>query len=116
MNTNLAASERALDLCGVDDLVPGGGVAALVEGDQIALYYLPNEKPNLYAVGNFDPIGKANVMSRGIIGDIDGRLVVASPLYKQHFDLLTGECLEQPEHQLPTYHAEICNGRVLLQR
>lgn len=116
MNTSIAATENRLDLCGVDDLVPGSGVAALVEGEQIALYYLPSETPAVYAIGNYDPIGHANVLSRGIVGDINGRLAVASPLYKQHFDLVTGECLEQPEHRVPTYAVELENGRVLLHR
>jgi|TARA_Y100000031_G_scaffold126651_1_gene143889 nitrite reductase (NADH) small subunit len=82
-------------LCKRTDLVQNSGVCALMNGCQIALFYLPDESPQVYAVANWDPIGEANVLSRGIVGDIDGRLVVASPLYKQHFDLVTGECLEE---------------------
>lgn len=114
MSESYAAVDDALDLCSISDLVPGAGVAALVGQEQIALFYLPKESPSVYALGNFDPIGLANVMSRGILGDIDGRLVIASPLYKQHFDLQTGQCLEQPEHALPVYSVEIRDGRVLL--
>ena len=80
-------------ICAREDLVPGSGVCALVEGEQVALFYLPGEEQEVYALSNRDPIGDANVLSRGVIGDISGRLVVASPLYKQHFDLVTGQCL-----------------------
>jgi nitrite reductase (NADH) small subunit len=36
------------------------------------------------------------VLSRGIVGDLRGELVVASPVYKQHFSLVSGRCLEDP--------------------
>lgn len=81
-------------ICALDQLTPGAGMAALIDGYQIALFYLPEENPCLYAIDNHDPIGKANVLSRGIVGDVNGELVVASPLYKQHFSLNTGKCLE----------------------
>lgn len=81
--------------CGLDDLVAGSGVCALINGQQVAIFYLPDEQPALYAIDNFDPIGRANVLSRGIVGDIRGELVVASPLYKEHFSLRDGRCLEK---------------------
>ncbi|HAZ80612.1 MAG TPA: nitrite reductase (NAD(P)H) small subunit, partial [Porticoccaceae bacterium] len=81
---------QVLKICEQTDLVANSGVCAIVEGQQIALFYLPKEIPTVYAIGNWDPIGKANVLSRGMVGDINQRLVVASPLYKQHFDLQTG--------------------------
>lgn len=82
-------------LCQRQDLVANSGVCALFRSEQVALFYLPGEERELYAISNWDPIGHANVLSRGVVGDIAGRIVVASPLYKQHFDLLTGECLEE---------------------
>lgn len=81
--------------CKRDDLVEGSGVCALVNGQQVAIFYLPEEQPALYAIDNFDPIGRANVLGRGIVGDIRGELVVASPLYKEHFSLVSGRCLEK---------------------
>ena len=84
-------------ICEQKDLVANSGICAMVDGQQIALFYLPKETPQVYAIGNWDPIGKAHVLSRGMVGDINERLVVASPLYKQHFDLHTGECLEDSE-------------------
>lgn len=84
-----------IDACKLDDLVMGGGVCALVDGCQVAVFYLPDEQPAVYAIDNFDPIGGANVLSRGIVGDVRGELVVASPLYKEHYSLLSGRCLEK---------------------
>lgn len=100
-----------VDVCGSDDLQPDSGVCALVNGKQVAIFYMPKASM-IYATGNFDPIGKANVLSRGLIGDIKGQPVVASPLYKQHFNLNTGACLEDESVTIPVYAIRIENGRV----
>jgi nitrite reductase (NADH) small subunit len=99
-------------VCTLADLVPESGVAALVEGRQLALFYLPAEQPVLYAIDNWDPIGKANVLSRGIVGDIGGELVVASPLYKQHFSLRDGRCLEDPNASVRVWPVRLIGERV----
>ncbi len=101
-------------ICQRDDLVAGSGVAALVDGEQIALFYLPAEEQQVYAIANRDPIGGANVMSRGIVGDVQGRLVVASPLYKQHFDLITGDCLEEDDVAVPAYPVRVDGDTILI--
>ena len=100
-------------VCTRDDLVPGSGVCALIGKEQVALYYLPDEEQQVYALANRDPIGDANVLSRGVLGDIGGRLVVASPLYKQHFDLETGECLEE-DVQVEVYKVRVEGDSVLI--
>jgi nitrite reductase (NADH) small subunit len=91
-------------VCSVDALVANSGVAALVNGQQIALFYLDN---TVYATSNYDPICHAFVMSRGMIGDLKGQLMVASPLHKEHYNLLTGQCFEHPELYLPVYLVQI---------
>lgn len=101
-------------VCTRQDLVPGSGVCALVNGTQIALYYLPGEEPQVYALNNRDPIGGAYVLSRGIVGDLGGRLVVASPLYKQHFELQTGHCLEEDDVRVEAYAVRLDGDDVLL--
>ncbi|MCV6604382.1 MAG: nitrite reductase small subunit NirD [Porticoccaceae bacterium] len=110
---NMMNNNPAL-LCHLDDLVANSGVCVRHGDEQIALFYLPAETPSVFAIGNWDPIGKANVLSRGIVGDIDGRLVVASPLYKQHFDLASGECLEDASVQVPAYSITLDDKKVLL--
>ena len=99
-------------LCSKDDLIANAGVCALHNDEQIALFYLPEKTPPLYALNNWDPLGKASVLSRGIVGDLQGRMVVASPLYKQHFDLTTGQCLEEPEISVKTYGVSLVDGFV----
>ncbi len=88
-------------VCSADKLIPGIGVAALVNGRQIAIFRLRDG--SLHAIGNFDPFSGANVMSRGLVGSLQGRQVVAAPVYKQHFDLVTGACLEDDTVALPVY-------------
>ncbi len=40
----------------------------------------------MYALDNFDPASsRANVLSRGLTGDLQNERVVASPIYKNHF-------------------------------
>jgi nitrite reductase (NADH) small subunit len=102
------------DVCSVEDLQPDSGVCALVEGQQVAIFFLSKEK-TVYAIHNYDPIGKANVLSRGLIGDIKGEPVVASPLYKQHFNLKTGVCLEDESIVVPAYLSRIHGSRVEIQ-
>jgi NAD(P)H-dependent nitrite reductase small subunit len=99
------------DVCSVDDLQPDSGVCALVDGRQVAIFYMPKDKA-VYAIDNYDPFGCANVLSRGIIGDINGQPVVASPLYKQHFNLQTGVCLEDETVTIPAYAVRIESGSV----
>ena len=101
-------------VCDLNDLVADSGICVLVGRKQIALFYLPDAQPPVYALGNGDPIGGANVMSRGIVGDLGGRLVVASPLYKQHFDLTTGQCLEEDAVCIDTFEVRIQDDKVLI--
>ncbi|MBC9251620.1 nitrite reductase small subunit [Pseudomonas alcaligenes] len=92
-------------LCSRADLVANSGVVAWVDGAQVALFYLPEQTQGkqLYAVDNRDPQSGANVIGRGIIGSLAGDLVIAAPLYKQHYRLEDGTCLEYPEQQLRTW-------------
>lgn len=102
-----------IDVCAVDDLQPDSGVCALVAGKQVALFQL-SKTHQLFAVANFDPIGKANVLSRGMIGDLGGEPMLASPLYKQHYSLKTGHCFEYDDIKIATYGVRVENGRVMV--
>ncbi|ARU88822.1 nitrite reductase small subunit NirD [Pseudomonas sp. M30-35] len=92
-------------LCSRQDLVANSGVVAWADGAQVALFYVPSEvhAKQLYALDNRDPKSGANVIGRGIIGSLAGDLVIAAPLYKQHFRLEDGTCLEYPEQCLHTW-------------
>ncbi|MFP8960181.1 nitrite reductase small subunit NirD [Streptomyces nanhaiensis] len=89
-------------VCGLSDLVPGRGVAALLpDGRQIAVFR--DRAGRTYAVGNRDPFTGAYVLSRGLLGSAGGRAFVASPLLKQRFDLATGRCLDDDAVSVPVY-------------
>jgi len=107
-------SDNWKTICTKADLTPNVGVCALLEGEQVAIFW-EGKNDKLYAVSNYDPIGEANVLSRGIIGSIGDKIVVASPLYKQHFCLESGVCLEEDDHTLKTYNVRELEGRVQLQ-
>lgn len=93
-------------VCKREDLIPGTGLCALLNGEQVALFRVA-KNDDVYAVSNFDPFGEANVLSRGLTGSIGDQIVVASPLYKQHFNLKTGQCLEDGNVSLKTYAVRI---------
>lgn len=105
--------ETWLPICAKNDLVPDSGVAAKINDRQIALFYLPEEE-RVYALSNRDPFSNANVIARGITGDLQGQPVVAGPLYKQHFRLDTGECLEDDSIRLDTWATRIDGDRVYI--
>lgn len=98
-------------VCKLEDLIPNSGVAALIDGQQVALFYIDEQ---VFATGNYDPIGKANVLSRGIVGDVKGQLVVASPLYKEHYNLITGQCLEDESQSIPVHEVKLETDQVLV--
>ncbi|RJG27451.1 nitrite reductase small subunit NirD [Massilia cavernae] len=99
-------------VCGVEDIVPDTGVCALVNGEQVAVFRVGAGDQHVFAISNFDPASGAAVLARGIVGSVGSRTVVASPIYKHHFDLETGECLEAPEHSVARYAARIDGGKV----
>ncbi|WP_437326169.1 nitrite reductase small subunit NirD [Sorangium sp. So ce381] len=103
-----------VDVCGVEDIIPNTGVCALVGKRQIALVRV-GEGEEIYAISNFDPFSKAFVLSRGIVGDKGGVPKIASPIYKQNFDLRSGQCLDDPGVSVPVYPIRIRAGRVEIQ-
>jgi nitrite reductase (NADH) small subunit len=99
------------DVVALDDIVPDTGVCALVNGAQIAVIRA-GEGADVFAVDNLDPFSGAYVLSRGIVGDTRGIPKIASPMYKQSFDLRTGQCLDDPQVRISTYAARVRDGRV----
>jgi len=102
-----------VDVCALDELGENLGSAVLLDKTQIALFYI---KPlaQVFAINNFDPFSQAHVLSRGIIGSKGEELVIASPIYKEHFSLKTGQCLEDETVSVETYPTKISDGRVLI--
>ncbi|RJF95904.1 nitrite reductase small subunit NirD [Noviherbaspirillum saxi] len=99
-------------VCSVDDIVPNTGICALVKDRHVAVFHVNDGGERLFAIDNYDPNAQASVLSRGLVGNLGERIVVASPIYKHHFDLQSGECLEAPEKSVNAYPVRIENRTV----
>ena len=106
-------SGQLTEVCRLIDLMTERGVAALVGVHQVALFRTFDD--GVFVVQQRDPYSGANVMSRGIVGSSGGVPTVASPMYKQVFDLRTGECLDprgKEPRSLTTYAVVVSSGIV----
>lgn len=116
--TSLERTSIDTVVCRLDQIRKESGVTALVAGEAVAVFRTYDDE--VYALSNFDPFGKASVLSRGIVGTktvvVDGVEeqvpFVASPLLKHPFDLRTGICLDNAEVSVPTYDVRVIDGVV----
>lgn len=107
-DTPAGASWRRI--CAVADLELAWGEAALVAGQQIALFRVGAAE--VFAVANQDPATGAQVMARGILGSRGQRPTIASPLHKEVYDLESGTCFTSPELALATFGTRLVEGFV----
>jgi nitrite reductase (NADH) small subunit len=112
MHRDLELTKEWNAICTLDRIVPDTGVCALLNGRQVAVFRVGGDEPRLFAIDNYDPNSDTAVLSRGLVGSIGERIVVASPIYKQHFDLQTGECLEAPHNSVASYPVRVEDGKV----
>ena len=101
------------EVCHLGDLPPERGAAAMVDGVQVALFRTHDD--TVYALQQYDPYCGAHVLSRGIVGSRGDVPTVASPMYKQVFDLRTGACLDpvgKEPRTLRTWATEVRGGVV----
>lgn len=116
--TNIIIEKSWRTICDKTDLVKDSGISALIESssgedEQVAIFHIPSSEEEVFAVGNYDPIGKANVLYRGLVGCINDEPVVSSPLYKQHYSLKTGRCLQE-DQSVVVYNIRIEDDQVQL--
>ena len=78
-NAAVKTCENWQAVCQAQDLVADSGVVVWLDGAQVALFYLPGQPQPLYAVDNRDPRSGANIIGRGLVGSVQGELVVAAP-------------------------------------
>lgn len=117
-----APPARWVRVCGLEELIPGRGVAALLNpggraAAQLQAAVFRTADDELYAVGNCDPFTGACVISRGLLGSRDGAPTVASPMLKHVFELRTGLCVDgpagpRPGTTLPVYPVRCTEGIV----
>ncbi|MDN0194355.1 nitrite reductase small subunit NirD [Streptomyces sp. S.PNR 29] len=102
LKVELQLTDGWFPVCDLSALLPGRGVAALLpDGRQVALFR--DRNGSLYAIDNRDPFTGAAVLSRGLTGTHQGRPFVASPLLKQRFDLVSGQCLDDEAVRVAAY-------------
>ena len=106
-------------VCNVEEIIPNTGVCAKVGTEQVAIFRLVSaagDEEGIFAISNHDPRSGANVLSRGLVGDLEGEMVVASPVYKNHICLKSGRCLEDESWSVKTYPVRVSEeGTVLVQ-
>ena len=111
----MTATEVWTRVCALTDLIPDRGVAALLEHDEQVAIFLTADGA-VHALSNVDPFSGAAVLSRGLVGDLGGVPVVASPMHKQHFDLRTGRCVDDPAVSVAVYPVRVDDGDILVGR
>ncbi len=99
-------------VCEIEAIVADTGVCARIGDTQVAVFKLADD--SVHAIGNVDPFSGASVLSRGIVGDIGGVPVVASPIFKNAFRLRDGTSVDDPSHRVPSYAATVRDGDLLV--
>lgn len=111
-----------IEICPVEALSVDRGAAALLpDGTQIAVFRL--EDGSVHAIQQLDPYSGVQLLSRGLVGShvvpgqdgADDRQVttIASPMYKQVWDLDTGEVVDaggKDPQVIDVYDAEVRDG------
>jgi nitrite reductase (NADH) small subunit len=112
----MSTPDNWITVCSDKDLVTNSGVCALLNEQQIALFKIKRaNNEQIFAVSNWDPIGKANVLYRGLLGSVQDKKVIVSPLYKQRYCLESGQCLDDDTVKLIVYPVRIEQNQVQLQ-
>lgn len=101
-----------IDVCGYDDLQTELGTRVLVGDEHVAVFR--THDGDVHAISSIDPFSGASVLARGIVGSRGDAPFVASPMYKQRFDLRTGVCLEDPSVHVRVFPTGVTDGRVVV--
>ena len=96
-------------ICALDEVPLNAGLGARLGNQRIALFRFGDD---LYALEDIEPGTRASVLSRGLLGDVQGEPVVISPLYKQRFRLRDGQCLDNPALQLRCWPVKLEQGTI----
>ena len=97
------------------------GIAVKIGDRQIAVYrFRPDESESppsadaWYACDNTCPHKQDNVLARGITGDHDGERMVACPMHKKTFSLITGACLNDPDYKVRVYATRVVDDQIFI--
>ncbi|MCR9001231.1 nitrite reductase large subunit NirB [Rahnella perminowiae] len=115
VNPPVMAVQGWVALCDLSAIPANAGMAARLANRQIALFHLPDHPQQVFALSNHEPDSDANVLARGLVGDVKGEPVVISPLYKQRFRLHDGRSVDDAQTTLNVWPVKVENGRVWVQ-
>ncbi|MGG7447570.1 nitrite reductase large subunit NirB [Kosakonia oryzendophytica] len=110
------AEDEWLHVGAVADVPANAGVAARLGQQQIALFHLPGSEPHIFALENHEPGSNANVLSRGLVGDVAGEPVVISPLYKKRFRLSDGVSPDDAALRVRVWPVKVEHGQIWVHR
>ena len=102
-------NKRWQEICNIDEIPEQAGIGAHLGRKPIALFRFGK---TVYALDDREPGSRANVLSRGILGDAAGEPVVISPLYKQRIRLRDGCQAESGAPAVRAWPVKIENGKV----
>lgn len=95
----------------VEDFPDNGGACVKYKDMQIAVFNF-SRRSEWFACQNLCPHKMQMVLSRGMIGSVEGTPKVACPFHKRTFSLKTGECLNAEECSIAVFPVRIEDGFV----
>lgn len=98
----------------VADFPKNSGACVKVDGQQIAVYHFASRN-EWYACENRCPHKRELVLSRGLLGDVNGVPKVACPVHKKAFSLESGKCLSGEDLAVTVFPVKIDGEEVFLQ-
>lgn len=82
-----------------------------VDGQEVAVFQVEGR---YLAIGNRCP-HRGGPLSRGCLETVEGVVAVRCPIHGWLFDLKTGQCLNQPEANVPTFTVTCQDGQLCVQ-
>ncbi|MEM7142141.1 MAG: nitrite reductase small subunit NirD [Actinomycetota bacterium] len=104
-----------VEIADVEQVPVDRGVAALVGGVAVAIFRLratDTEPESWFCIQHADPVTGSPVLARGLVGSRGDVPTVASPIYKERYDLRTGVGLDDPTQVLRTHEVRVAHGVV----
>jgi nitrite reductase (NADH) small subunit len=95
----------------VDDFPENGGACVKYKDMQVAVFNFARRN-EWYACQNLCPHKMQMILSRGMIGSLNGEPKVACPFHKKTFSLKTGECLNAEECSISVFPVKVEDGYV----
>ena len=98
----------------VVDFPKDGGATIKFGKTQIAVFNMAS-RGEWYACQNMCPHKQAFVLSRGLVGDVQGTPKVACPLHKKTFNLINGKSMTNEDYCLYTFPIKVVGEEVFIQ-